>query len=253
LVLVTVVVAVGLGWALGGRLSRLEHLPYRGLPALGLACLVYLAGVAGALAGLPVRASYGIGLAGSGLLVLLSCVRSRAAQGTGLVAAGLLLNGLVVLLNGGMPVSASAARQAGRDLPAVTASRMQVLADDGTVLRALGDVIPVPLPFRPEVVSVGDLLVAAGIGQLVVTAMRPNRLGRRKPAPTARLSGLRAVTAVEPPPTPDAEFAPVDPASNVRVLPPSADGRRMVDSTLGGEPYPDIDPLLVPPARAGPT
>jgi hypothetical protein len=33
-------------------------------------------------------------------------------------------------------------------------------------------VIPVLLPIRPEVVSVGDVLVAAGLAQLVVSALR---------------------------------------------------------------------------------
>jgi hypothetical protein len=66
-----------------------------------------------------------------------------------------------------------------------------------TALRPLGDVIPVPLPVRPEVVSIGDLLGAAGMAQLVATAMLLGRTGspsggprgtplpyrRRRPAP----------------------------------------------------------------------
>jgi len=49
-----------------------------------------------------------------------------------------------------------------------------------TRLRLLGDVVPVPLPLRPEVVSPGDVLVAAGLGQLVLLGMGA---GRRRPAP----------------------------------------------------------------------
>ena len=37
---------------------------------------------------------------------------------------------------------------------------------------ALGDVVPVALPLRPQVVSPGDVLVAAGVGLLLVTAGR---------------------------------------------------------------------------------
>ena len=48
----------------------------------------------------------------------------------------------------------------------------------------LGDVIPVPAPWRPEVVSPGDVAVAAGLAQLVLLGMRPQtalrgRHGRR--------------------------------------------------------------------------
>jgi hypothetical protein len=39
-----------------------------------------------------------------------------------------------------------------------------------THLAALGDVVPVALPRWPQVVSAGDVLVAAGVGLLLVTA-----------------------------------------------------------------------------------
>lgn len=179
LVLVTVVLGVLAGWAAGGRLRRLEHLPFRGLPLLGGAVLALFAGAALSLAGLPARPTYGAGLAAAGGLALAFCVRSRAVQGLGLVGAGLLLNALVVTVNGGMPVSAAAAARAGADPAAVLADARHVPAGAGTALRALADVIPVPLPLRPEVDSAGDVLVAAGLAQLLATAM----LGGRPAAP----------------------------------------------------------------------
>ena len=45
------------------------------------------------------------------------------------------------------------------------------IAGIGTRLRWLGDIVPVPLPVRPEVVSPGDVLVAAGLAELVVLGM----------------------------------------------------------------------------------
>jgi hypothetical protein len=39
-----------------------------------------------------------------------------------------------------------------------------------TRLPWLGDVVPVALPWRPQVVSAGDVLVAAGVGLLLVAA-----------------------------------------------------------------------------------
>jgi len=180
LVLVTVVLATLVGRLLGGRTGRLAALPYRGLPLLGCAVAAYLAGWSAPLLGLPARWTYAPGLAVAGVLALAFSVRSRALYGAGLVGAGLLANALVVAVNGGMPVSAAAVARAGMSLPAALADPRQVLAGAGTALRALGAVVPVPLPLRPAVASVGDLLVLAGLAELVVTAMLP-----RDPSPQA--------------------------------------------------------------------
>ena len=48
-------------------------------------------------------------------------------------------------------------------------------ADDDTRLPYLGDVVPVRMPLRPEVVSAGDVLIAAGLAQLVLLGL----LGRQ--------------------------------------------------------------------------
>jgi hypothetical protein len=184
LVLVTLVLATLLSWALGGRLRNLERLPYRGLPLLGGALAVLLAGTLLALAGLPARPTQGAGLAVAAALTLLFCLRSRAVAGLGLVSVGLLLNAAVILANAGMPVSRDAAVRAGLDPVAAVADSRHLADGPGTRLRALGDVIPVPLPLRPEVASAGDLLGAAGMGQLVTTAMLAGR--RRRPVPAYR-------------------------------------------------------------------
>jgi hypothetical protein len=105
--------------------------------------------------------------------VLAFLARNRRARGTGLVAVGLLTNALVVAANGAMPVSPQAADRAGVGvLEVLTGDRRHELEGPDTRLRALGDVVPVPLPWRPEVVSAGDVLVAAGLGQLVFLGMR---------------------------------------------------------------------------------
>ena len=53
--------------------------------------------------------------------------------------------------------------------------------------------IPVPLPLRPEVVSAGDVLVAAGLGQLVLLGMGAGRRTRTGPA-----GGCATLVAVVP-------------------------------------------------------
>ena len=167
LVVVVLVVALALGWATGGSLDRLGSLPLR---SLGLVAGALGAQLAGALVGGP---AYPLGLAASAALAVAFLVRNRSVRGTGLVALGLLANALVVTANGAMPVSPQAADRAGVGvLEVLVGDRRHELEGPGTRLRALGDVVPVPLPLRPEVVSAGDVLVAAGLGQLVVVGMR---------------------------------------------------------------------------------
>lgn len=175
LVLVVLLCAVLVGRSSGGSLDRLGELGLRRrrlvVAALGVQAL-------GAVVGGPVHA---VGLAGSAALVTAFLVANRGVRGTGLVALGLGANALVVVLNGAMPVSPQAAARAEVGLDDVAAgldSRHEVAGVD-TRLALLGDVVPLRLPLRPEVVSPGDVLVASGLAQLVVVGMRPRRAPAR--------------------------------------------------------------------------
>ena len=214
LVVVVLAVALAVGWLRGGSLDRLGSLPLRARALVVLALLVQLVGT---LVGGPVHP---FGLALSAVLVVVFLVRNRGLRGTGLVALGLLANALVVGLNGAMPVRLEAAARAGTDVPAlVLGDTRHELEGPGTRLRLLGDVIPVPLPVRPEVVSVGDVLVAAGLGQLVAVGMiagagTPRPRGVQTPQGQQRraLPPLPAWTSVAPP-------AAANPASPTRSAP----------------------------------
>lgn len=171
---VVLLVALGLGYATGGNLERLGGLGLRQARLVGAAVVVQLAG--GGVGG----PFYPVGLAASALLVAVFLAHNRGVRGTGLVALGLLSNALVVGVNGAMPVSADASGRAGistQDLLSGADPRHE-LAGPSTQLRQIGDVIPVLLPVHPEVVSVGDVLVAAGLAQLVVVGMRRRGAGR---------------------------------------------------------------------------
>jgi hypothetical protein len=175
LVLVVAVLAVAVALAAGG--DRLARLRLRAVRLLVVAAGLQL--VTGVLAPgwVTVRVPM---MALSALLVALFLWGNWQVAGVPLVAAGLLLNGVVVVLNLAMPVSVTAAAQAG-----LTPAELR-LGDDPfheragpqTRLPDLGDTIPVALPWRPQVVSPGDVLVAAGVALLLVTGGARPRLVR---------------------------------------------------------------------------
>jgi hypothetical protein len=202
LVLVVLAVALAIGWLRGGSLDRLGALPLR---SRRLVVAALLAQLAGTVVGGPF---YPLGLITSAVLVVAFLVRNRGIRGTGLVALGLLANALVVGANGAMPVSAEAAGRAGTGIQDLLtgADARHELTGPGTRLDWLGDVLPVPLPLRPEVISPGDVLVAAGLGQLVVLGMLGagapgQRQGRRRGA-VPPLPAWTSATTRSPAPRP---------------------------------------------------
>jgi hypothetical protein len=180
LAVVVLVVAIAAGLAAGGSWRGLADLPLR---RFGLVVGAVLAQAGGAMVGLlgvaDESTSYVVGLAVSAALALAFCARNARVSGVPLVTAGLLLNALVVAANGAMPVSIVAAYHARVPIAAISAGTdaRHEIAGDGTALSWLGDVVPVPLPVRPEVVSAGDVLVVAGLAELVVLGMLPGSGG----------------------------------------------------------------------------
>jgi hypothetical protein len=172
LVLVVLLVALLAGRLAGGSLRRLAELPVRDRRLVAVALAAQLLGV---VVGGP---AHPLGLAVSAGLVVAFLARNRGLRGTGLITLGLLANAVVVLANGAMPVSTEAAARAGASTSALLdgSDPRHVPAGPGTRLPWLGDVVPVPLPLLPQVVSAGDVLVAAGAAQLVLLGMlRPRR------------------------------------------------------------------------------
>jgi len=174
LALLVLLGALALGYARGGTLDSLGHLPLR-QKRLVVAALVLqvLGGVAGGW-------RYPLGLALSALLVSVFLVLNRGVRGTGLVALGLASNALVVSLNGAMPVSGDAmgrARLSTQDIVSGADPRHALIGPD-TRVGWLGDRVPVFAPARAEIVSPGDVLVAAGLAELVVAGMGARRRRR---------------------------------------------------------------------------
>jgi len=206
-----IVLGFVIGFATGGRLSRFEdvRVSWWALAILGLAIqFVPLPEGAGGT-DLVVRTSV---LAVSYGLLLTFAVRNVRLPGVALLLGGLVLNAAVILLNGGMPVSAQALRASDqgdvlRELEQAGADKHH-LETPADVLRPLGDVIGIPSPVA-QAISIGDVLIYAGLVWFVVSVMRgrsqpmePSGPGYRgkhrsdaaRAAPAHRAPGLPAAT-----------------------------------------------------------
>lgn len=181
LTLILLVGAAAISVAAGGSFAALSDLPIKGGRLVVIAVLAQLFG-AGLARATDLSGFYPAGLVVSALAALAFCARNIRIPGVPLVTLGLLLNALVVSVNGAMPVSTSAAARANVPIRQIAAGddARHSIAGSGTTWRVLGDVIPAPIPLRPEVVSPGDVLIAAGLAEFVLLGMRPRR--RRRPA-----------------------------------------------------------------------
>lgn len=166
------------GVARGGTMTNLSELPFRSARLLLAAVVVQLLGASAEGLGLPRPGLlYVLGMVGSAALVTVFVARNRALPGMALIVLGFVLNAIVVTANGAMPVDPKAAERVGIDTIRLyqNVDAKHELADSATRLRFLADVIPVPLPWPFErgsnVVSIGDVVLAAGIGVLLVNGM----------------------------------------------------------------------------------
>ncbi len=162
---------VMLGYLLRGRLRGLGQLRFRGFAWLAVALGIQVA-LPFAPPGWRGRLTL-LSYASTGAWFVLNTGRRPVALRCGLlaIAAGWSLNLVPIALNGAMPVSTGAIRELSPDRgPGLGVDiRKHVVADRGTRLACLGDVIPV-VPLR-SVVSVGDLFMGAGLAITVASAM----------------------------------------------------------------------------------
>ncbi|WP_230204756.1 DUF5317 domain-containing protein [Parafrankia elaeagni] len=147
-----------MGLARGGTLDALSRV-YIARPLLFVGVVAVLA--FGRLVG-PLHSPAWI-LASAGLLAF--ALTNSRLPGLPLLCAGVILNAVVISANGGdMPVSEWGADRAGVPVEDIRSSDFHTVADSGTSLRLLSDILPLPTPAAPAVVSLGDVLMAAGLG-----------------------------------------------------------------------------------------
>jgi hypothetical protein len=165
-------VAAGIivGRLLGGRFDRLADLRIRlawlAIGALAIQVVLFLPAVGDALGSV---ASWVY--VASNLAILAVIVANLRVPGLALIGAGLVLNLAAILANGGsMPASASALASLGWTEGAGYSNSVVV---PDPALAPLTDIFALPawLPLA-NVFSVGDVLIAVGVGATIALAMR---------------------------------------------------------------------------------
>ena len=217
LVLVVIGLAVVVGFIAGGSLRPFEKLRLHwwgaALVGLGLQGIPSASGVSESIGWALLIASYG-------LLIAFAWI-NRRLPAVWLVIAGLALNLLVIGVNNGMPVSASALEIA--DAPAdglVGAGTVKHhLMGPDDMLTPLADVIGIPPPIG-AVISIGDVLLYAGLAILVVMVML-GRSGENHRPPARLFQGYRGKHLPPPHHRFSRSSAPPPPAL-LRQAPPGA-------------------------------
>ncbi len=198
-VLLVLAIAVIASLLRGGRFSRLAKAPlehvwllFLGVGLQVTADVLVMAEVLEPTGGL----SYALLLA-SQLVVIAWVIFNWQLPGLVLVALGLLLNAIVMGANGAMPVDPDAIAALGRDSSELVRGK-HVVMDDDTRLPWLADIWPVP-PLR-SIISVGDVVLAAGLIPITHHLMT-----YRPPQERRRTRGAATPPREEPRPDADPE------------------------------------------------
>jgi hypothetical protein len=170
LIMVTVVAATITGLLAGGTLRDFPSAKLRGA---GLA----LAGVV--LQFIPLGGAIGTALLFASFAALIGfAILNVRVHGFAFILVGLALNAVVIVANLGMPVTRNALegshQSATLDDLIANGGAKHHLADDGTILLPLGDVIPLGDPLD-QAISVGDVCVQLGTACFIVFSMPRRR------------------------------------------------------------------------------
>lgn len=163
-ILLVLAISILLGVARGGKFRNLTEIRVTSwwlLPTgfLVLAASSFVPASTGDLGVWLVLASY--------IPLLVFVWLNRDLTGIWIAGLGILMNFTVIIINGGMPVLEEAARLAGESGALILDGKHVLLTDD-TALPFLADIIPLP----KAVLSLGDVLLAVGVGVFLEDQMR---------------------------------------------------------------------------------
>jgi MFS family permease len=173
-------IALGLvlGLVAGGDLLNLGSVRLRSLGLLILAVFVRFGTELALNTGVPIIEALRLPLLAGGFVLLLFALwPNRGYPGISLAFIGVLLNAVVIIVNGGyMPIWVTSLEIAGLTPADVTSSLHYVLPAplDANFLLHLGpfaDVIPIPLPIIQNVASIGDMFLTFGLGFFLFAAV----------------------------------------------------------------------------------
>ncbi len=175
---VAVILGLGAGLLVGGRLSNLlsAQLRFGGLIVGGL--ILRVATQWGLDQGIDIIEFLRAPLfaASFGLLVVALWL-NRGQPGLLLAMVGIGANGVAVMINGGhMPVWMPAVELAGLSSADLNPAFHVLLPDELNVEFLLmagpfGDIVPIAIPFLSNVISLGDVMLAAGVGWFLFSAV----------------------------------------------------------------------------------
>lgn len=173
-----IVLALVAGVLMGGRIPRLANLDLRWPLFLFLAFGIRVGAQLLDRTDLPQADSAGSLALAAYVLLLVWLWFNRHVPGLEIAGIGVAANAIPVLVNAGrMPVWDMGLRIAGLSPADLEGNSFHFILKADTVgdfvIRAgpMGDVIPLPIPFIRDVVSIGDLLLALGIFLTVTVAM----------------------------------------------------------------------------------
>lgn len=107
------------------------------------------------------------------LPILATIAANRAKPGMWLVGIGILMNFTVIAANLGMPVLTEAAQiAAGTNASIIVSDYKHVTLDAGSRLAFLADVIPLRFLGQGNVLSLGDVFLAVGLGRFLEAELR---------------------------------------------------------------------------------
>jgi hypothetical protein len=180
-ILFVLLAAIVVGFLLGGRPRHFEAVRMHWW-ALAFAGVALQSAPVPTIGSLDPHVIGAVMLVGSYIAMLTFLTVNRWVPAAGVMALGLLMNLAVVASNGGMPVSTRAIEMAGGsgEALAVNGSMKHHVMGPDDVLTFLGDVIPIPQPVG-VVLSIGDVLLYAGMAVFVIQVMRGR--SRENPRP----------------------------------------------------------------------
>jgi MFS transporter, DHA3 family, macrolide efflux protein len=175
MLLISLVIGLALGVAAGGNILNLASVRMRLLQLLFLGLVVRYATQYAIEIGITEADTYRLFLFGGGfLLLLIGLWVNREQPGLPLAFVGILLNAVVIVVNGGyMPVWEPSVVAAGLTPAEVGSTFHRIVSatpaggipsDFLAQAGPLGDIIPIPFPFIQNVISIGDLFLGAGLG-----------------------------------------------------------------------------------------